>query len=105
MGISRPDKDYVALALWEVDEDNEGCAKWHHFEKNVARIQKDKVHVLLPPPQAAAHRSLGRLASLSQVGLEPRKLYNIIEFMMYDVDKLVRGRLRCGPHLVRLGEQ
>lgn len=73
MGISRPDKDYVALALWEVDEDNEGCAKWHHFEKNVARIQKDKV------------------------GLEPRKLYNIIEFMMYDVDKL--GTIRVNDAL------
>lgn len=29
--------------IWELDEDNEQCVKWHHFETNIKRILADKV--------------------------------------------------------------
>lgn len=43
LGISNPKKEDVDAMIWELDEDNEQCVKWRHFETNIDRIHKDKV--------------------------------------------------------------
>jgi Ca2+-binding EF-hand superfamily protein len=43
LGISNPKKEDVDVMIWELDEENEHCVKWHHFEINIDRIHNDKV--------------------------------------------------------------
>lgn len=48
--------------LWEVDEDCDGYVTWVEFEALFFRVRND------------------------QSGWEPRRLFNVLEFMMYDKD-------------------
>ncbi|CAM9382766.1 unnamed protein product [Phaeothamnion confervicola] len=55
-------KKEVADMIWEVDEDLDGCVDWAEFRLMFHRNINDKT------------------------GLEPSKLHNMIQFMIYDVD-------------------
>jgi len=48
--------------IWEVDEDCDHCESWDEFKLMFHRCRNDKT------------------------GLEPRKLFNVVEFMMHDKD-------------------
>uniref|UniRef100_A0A6U7DPL6 EF-hand domain-containing protein n=1 Tax=Haptolina brevifila TaxID=156173 RepID=A0A6U7DPL6_9EUKA len=48
--------------IWEVDEDCDHCVSWDEFKLMFHRCRQDKT------------------------GLEPRKLFNVVEFMMHDKD-------------------
>ena len=61
---SKPD---VELIIWEVDEDLDGAISKAEFETMYKRVVSDKT------------------------GLEPRKLFNLVQFMMFD--KTNRGRI------------
>lgn len=50
----------VALTIWEVDDDADGAIDWDEFRTMYYRIQSD------------------------QTGYEPRKLFNVVEFLMHD---------------------
>ena len=53
-------KQEVKLMVWEVDEDLDGYVSREEFEIMYKRCVSDKT------------------------GLEPRKLFNLVQFMMYD---------------------
>ena len=57
-----PKKDEVKDMIWEVDEDCDHCVNWEEFKLMFHRCRTDKT------------------------GLEPRKLFNVVEFMMHDKD-------------------
>ena len=48
--------------IWEVDEDCDHCVSWEEFKLMFSRCRSDRT------------------------GLEPRKLFNVVEFMMHDKD-------------------
>ena len=48
--------------IWEVDDDGNGAIKWRQFRKLYSRVREDND------------------------GREPRRLYNVIEFMVFDID-------------------
>mmetsp|Transcript_72743 Transcript_72743/g.199589 ORF Transcript_72743/g.199589 Transcript_72743/m.199589 type:complete len:200 (-) Transcript_72743:240-839(-) len=48
--------------IWEVDEDCDKCVSWDEFKLMFQRCRTDRT------------------------GLEPRKLFNVVEFMMHDKD-------------------
>jgi len=50
----------AALTIWEVDDDADGQVNWDEFRTMFYRIRDD------------------------QTGYEPRKLFNVVEFLMYD---------------------
>ena len=54
-------KNEVELMIWEVDDDLDKHVSWHEFEKMYKRCISD------------------------ENGLEPRKLYNLVVFMMYNI--------------------
>ena len=49
--------------IWEVDEDCDGCISWDEFKAMFYRVRHDKT------------------------GWEPRRLFNLVEFMMHDKDQ------------------
>jgi len=49
--------------IWEVDEDCDGLLSWDEFKEMFFRVRQDKI------------------------GWEPRRLFNCVEFMMYDKDQ------------------
>jgi len=53
-------RDDAALMIWEVDDDADGCVDWDEFRAMFYRIRDD------------------------QTGFEPRKLFNVVEFIMHD---------------------
>ena len=55
-------KAEVEDMIWEVDEDCDKCVSWDEFKLMFERCRHDKT------------------------GLEPRKLFNVVEFMMHDKD-------------------
>eukprot|EP00304_Pavlova_gyrans_P011148 CAMPEP_0206045186 /NCGR_PEP_ID=MMETSP1466-20131121/15214_1 /ASSEMBLY_ACC=CAM_ASM_001126 /TAXON_ID=44452 /ORGANISM="Pavlova gyrans, Strain CCMP608" /LENGTH=270 /DNA_ID=CAMNT_0053420115 /DNA_START=14 /DNA_END=828 /DNA_ORIENTATION=- len=57
-----PRKGEVADMIWEVDEDADRHVSWAEFELMFMRCRSDKT------------------------GLEPRKLFDVVEFMMHDKD-------------------
>jgi calmodulin len=59
----RPKPGEVANMIWEVDEDCNGCVGWEEFQATFLRYIGDKT------------------------GLEPRELFQVVEFMMHDVDQ------------------
>merc|ERR1719502_1315378 len=50
----------AALIIWEVDDDADDCVDWEEFRTMFYRIRDD------------------------QTGCEPRKLFNVVEFLMHD---------------------
>ena len=50
----------VALTIWEVDDDADGAIDWNEFRTTFYRVRDD------------------------QTGYEPRKLFNVVEFIMHD---------------------
>ena len=50
----------AALTIWEVDDDNDGCVDWDEFRTMFYRVRDD------------------------QTGCEPRKLFNVVDFLMLD---------------------
>ena len=63
----KPLKSEVALIIWEVDDDLDGMISWEEYETMYKR-------------------------SISDVtGLEPRKLFNLVQFLMYD--KSFKGKV------------
>ena len=58
----KPGKHEVTDIIWEVDEDGDQCVEWEEFKVMFFRARHDKK------------------------GLEPRKLFNLTEFMMVDKD-------------------
>merc|ERR1712226_448213 len=58
----RPKKAEIDDMIWEVDEDCDKCVSWDEFRLIFERCRSDKT------------------------GLEPRKLFNVVEFMMHDKD-------------------
>lgn len=50
----------AALSIWEVDDDNDGCVDWDEFRTMFYRTRDD------------------------QTGCEPRKLFNVVDFLMLD---------------------
>ena len=50
----------AALTIWEVDDDADGRISWDEFKTMFYRIRDD------------------------QTGYEPRKLFNVVEFLMHD---------------------
>ena len=57
---NRVKRSEAELIIWEVDDDADGCIDWDEFQALFHRIQSD------------------------QTGLEPRKLFYIIEFIRQD---------------------
>ena len=55
-------KQEIEDMIWEVDEDCDKCVSWDEFKLMFERCRTDKT------------------------GLEPRKLFNVVEFMMHDKD-------------------
>mmetsp|Transcript_11133 Transcript_11133/g.28973 ORF Transcript_11133/g.28973 Transcript_11133/m.28973 type:complete len:201 (+) Transcript_11133:41-643(+) len=58
----KPGKDEIADMIWEVDEDCDRHVSWDEFLGMFNRCKRD------------------------ETGLEPRKLFQVVEFMMHDVD-------------------
>lgn len=58
----KPKKAELEDMIWEVDEDCDKCVSWDEFKLMFTRCRNDKT------------------------GLEPRKLFNVVEFMMHDKD-------------------
>lgn len=58
----KPKRVEVEDMIWEVDEDCDHCVSWDEFKLMFHRCRNDKT------------------------GLEPRKLFNVVEFMMHDKD-------------------
>jgi len=58
----KPKRVEVEDMIWEVDEDCDHCVSWDEFKLMFHRCRTDKT------------------------GLEPRKLFNVVEFMMHDKD-------------------
>lgn len=50
----------AALSIWEVDDDNDGCVDWDEFRVMFYRVRDDTT------------------------GCEPRKLFNVVDFLMLD---------------------
>ena len=50
----------AALTIWEVDDDNDGCVDWDEFKTMFYRVRDD------------------------ESGCEPRKLFNVVDFLMLD---------------------
>eukprot|EP00966_Prymnesium_polylepis_P032978 767396-Prymnesium_polylepis.1 len=50
----------AALSIWEVDDDNDSCVDWDEFRTMFYRVRDD------------------------QTGCEPRKLFNVVDFLMLD---------------------
>mmetsp|Transcript_7216 Transcript_7216/g.12181 ORF Transcript_7216/g.12181 Transcript_7216/m.12181 type:complete len:221 (-) Transcript_7216:46-708(-) len=48
--------------IWEIDEDNDGCVNWEEFKNAYFRVKNDAQ------------------------GWEPRRFFNVVEFMMHDKD-------------------
>merc|ERR1712100_889545 len=61
LGIPTP-KDEVLNMIWEVDDDLDGFVSWSEF------------------------LTMYRRCVCNTSGLEPTKLYNVVQFMVYDVD-------------------
>ena len=55
-------KQEIEDMIWEVDEDCDKCVSWDEFKLMFHRCRNDRT------------------------GLEPRKLFNVVEFMMHDKD-------------------
>jgi calmodulin len=70
LGHSVSEKE-AALTIWEVDDDNDGCVDWDEFRTMFYRVRDD--------------------AS----GCEPRKLFNVVDFLM--LDKNHSGSVRARP--------
>ena len=56
-------KEEVEEMIWEVDEDCDKCVNWEEFKTMFYRVRVD-----------------------NSSPWEPRKLYNVVEFMMHDKD-------------------
>lgn len=63
----KPTKAEVSLIIWEVDDDLDGYVSKEEFQRMYKRCIGD------------------------ETGLEPRKLFNLVQFLMYD--KTFRGRV------------
>ncbi|KAJ1630331.1 hypothetical protein T492DRAFT_554792, partial [Pavlovales sp. CCMP2436] len=59
----KPRRGEVADMIWEVDEDCDGQVSWAEFELMFTRCRSDTAF------------------------LEPRKLFNVVDFMMHDKDR------------------
>jgi len=59
LGFRVTDKE-AALTVWEVDDDNDGLVDWDEFRTMFYRVRDD------------------------QSGCEPRKLFNLVDFLMLD---------------------
>lgn len=59
LGHRVSDKE-AALTIWEVDDDNDGLVDWDEFRTTFYRVRDD------------------------QTGCEPRKLFNLVDFLMLD---------------------
>ena len=59
MGHSITEKE-AALTIWEVDDDNDNAVDWDEFKTMFYRVRDD------------------------ESGCEPRKLFNVIDFLMLD---------------------
>merc|ERR1719198_1846209 len=59
LGHKVSDKE-AALTIWEVDDDNDGAVDWDEFRTMYYRVRND------------------------ESGCEPRKLFNVIDFLMLD---------------------
>lgn len=71
----KPKKNEVADIIWEVDEDGDGFLVWEEFTTMFMRAREDKKEVEVEGGGTAVKQ-----------GWEPRRLYNIVEFMMVDKD-------------------
>mmetsp|Transcript_42903 Transcript_42903/g.110723 ORF Transcript_42903/g.110723 Transcript_42903/m.110723 type:complete len:238 (-) Transcript_42903:1511-2224(-) len=58
----QPSKEEVADMIWEVDEDGDCCVNWEEFLSMYKRCTAD------------------------QIGNEPRKLFNVVDFLIMDKD-------------------
>ena len=56
-------KQEIEDMIWEVDEDCDRCVNWEEFKTMFYRVRHDKS------------------------GWEPRRLFNVVEFMMHDKDQ------------------
>ena len=57
-------KQEIEDMIWEVDEDCDKCVSWEEFKLMFERCRHDKT------------------------GLEPRKLFNVVEFIMHDKNQI-----------------
>ena len=57
-----PDPGEVHDMIWEVDDDGDGTVNWREFKSIYQRVRED------------------------DQGKEPRRMYNVIEFMVFDID-------------------
>jgi len=78
--------------IWELDEDCDRHVSWAEFELMFTRCRADKVRPLRiararccwTPRQCVQRKPLVR--AMPQTGLEPGKLFSVVEFMMHDKD-------------------
>lgn len=59
-GVPTFSRKEAAMVLWEVDDDNDSALDWEEFRASFQRTRDDKT------------------------GCEPRKLFNLVEFVMHD---------------------
>lgn len=78
LGYAVTEKE-AALFVWEVDDDNDGHVDWDEFRTMFYRVRDD------------------------QSGCEPRRLFNVVDFLMLDKNHSGAVRLPSSPPRVGVG--
>jgi calmodulin len=69
--------------IWEVDDDCDKRVNWHEFQAMFMRCRNDKTGA-----HCVTHARTRHIfhSCLYRAGYEPRRLYNVTEFLMNDKD-------------------
>lgn len=77
-------KSEVEDIIWEVDDDSDKCVSWSEFQAMCHRCRVDQTGTVRG--DISARSSISSSFSRRIAGYEPRRLFNIVEFIMNDRD-------------------
>jgi calmodulin len=72
--------------IWEVDDDCDRAVSWAEFQAMFTRCRNDKTGARPDRASAPAAAAPSAPRPAARAGFEPRRLYNVVEFLMNDKD-------------------
>ena len=70
--------------IWEIDDDCDKCVNWHEFQAMFYRCRGDKTGAFVAGVVSTFSEFSCYL--LLNIGYEPRRFFNVVEFLLNDKD-------------------
>lgn len=97
-------KNEIEDMIWEVDEDCDKCVNWDEFQASFSPHNLSSpntppqrfIPISHPLPLHARTQAMYHRCRNDKTGYEPRRLFNVVEFLMNDKDESGKVRERGG---------